>query len=275
MGNSIRTVGLLNDVGVGEDEPFHHQLGRDGFIHLSEREFKITRGGSWSEKWTMSYTLGPSTSILSLTRSGKDKGATGLFIQLLSVIPEQNGKFSRYGYELDVETVPRSDALADLYLFGTEDIRGLTVLKKRKNMNEKEPHAVTLAHYFAYSSFAYSSCINHISRNRTEVSLSVIVKIGATNGHLDITVEGPEQHPAPTLRYLIVEAMRTKIWKRTLCPHCANLYRHRHTMRTKIWKRTLCPHCANLYRHRHSVPVAQRHDNSYVMFQELFFMSNK
>ena len=122
-----------------------------------------------------------------LTRSGKDKGATGLFIQLLSVIPEQNGKFSRYGYELDVETVPRSDALVrtrssnhveascspaafehgrqihegriketDLYLFGTEDIRGLTVLKKRKNMNEEEPHAVTLAHYFAYSSFAYS-----------------------------------------------------------------------------------------------------------------------
>ncbi|KAL9324619.1 hypothetical protein ACSQ67_009476 [Phaseolus vulgaris] len=268
MGNSIRTVGLLNDVGVGEDEPFHHQLGRDGFIHLSEREFKITRSGSWSEKWTMSYTLGPSTSILSFTRSGKDKGATGLFIQLLSVIPEQNGKFSRYGYELDVETVPRSYALVrtrssnhveascspaafehgrqihegriketDLYLFGTEDIRGLTVLKKRKNMNEEEPDAVTLAHYFAYSSFAYSSCINHISRNRTEVSLSVIVKIGATNGHLDITVEGPEQHPAPTLRYLIVEAMRTKIWKRTLCPHCANLYRH-----------------------RHSVPVAQRHD---------------
>jgi len=65
MGNSIRKVGLLNDVGVGEDKPFHHQLGRDGFIHLSEREIKITRSGSWSEKWTMSYTLGPSTSILS------------------------------------------------------------------------------------------------------------------------------------------------------------------------------------------------------------------
>ncbi|KAK8470530.1 hypothetical protein PHAVU_004G167301 [Phaseolus vulgaris] len=165
MGNSIRTVGLLNAPGVRHGVPFHHQLGRDGFIHLSERELKITRGESWSEKWTMSYTLGPSTSILSFTRSGKGKGATGLFIKLLSVIPEQNGKFSRYGYELDVETVPNSDALVrtrssnhvvascspatfehgkqihegritetDLYLFGTEDIRGLTVLEKRNLM---------------------------------------------------------------------------------------------------------------------------------------------
>ncbi|KAL9324621.1 hypothetical protein ACSQ67_009478 [Phaseolus vulgaris] len=247
MGNSIRTVGLLNAPGVRHRLPFHHQLGRDGFIHLSEKEFKITRSGSWSEKWTMSYTLGPSTSILSLTRSGKGKGTTGLFIKLLSVIPEQNGKFSRYGYELDVETVPNSDALVrtrssnhvvascspatfehgkqihegritetDLYLFGTEDIRGLTVLEKRKNMNEEEPHAVTLAHYFAYS-----GCIDHISRNRREVGLSVIVKIGATNGNLDITVEGPDEHSSAGLRFMFKTVMRVKIWKPNLCLHCA------------------------------------------------------
>nr|XP_007152871.1 hypothetical protein PHAVU_004G167300g [Phaseolus vulgaris]ESW24865.1 hypothetical protein PHAVU_004G167300g [Phaseolus vulgaris] len=190
MGNSIRTVGLLNAPGVRHGVPFHHQLGRDGFIHLSERELKITRGESWSEKWTMSYTLGPSTSILSFTRSGKGKGATGLFIKLLSVIPEQNGKFSRYGYELDVETVPNSDAL--------------------------EPHAVTLAHYFAYS-----GCIDHISRNRREVGLSVIVKIGATNGNLDITVEGPDEHSSAGLRFMFKTVMRVKIWKPNLCLHCA------------------------------------------------------
>jgi len=37
MGNSIRTVGLLNAVGAGEDHPFHYHLESKVSIDLSER----------------------------------------------------------------------------------------------------------------------------------------------------------------------------------------------------------------------------------------------
>jgi len=280
MGNSIRRVGLLSTFGAGESEPFDFQLGRKVSIHLSKREFRVKRGGSWSEKWTMTYTVDLSTSILSLTRSGKeDEGATGLHIELFSETFDRKRNISEYGYDLDVETVTESDGLVstnssstingnstsaafdysrhiheggrvtetDLYLFGTGDIGGLNVLeKKKKKIEEEEPYAVTLGHYFAAS-----AGINDFSRTKTDVGLSVVVKIRVTNGNLDITVEGPEQHPVFGLRYLFGEAMRTKVWKPTLCPHCANIQMQRSTM---TW-----PSDSD---DSESVPVARRHGGS-------------
>ncbi|ESW24864.1 hypothetical protein PHAVU_004G167200 [Phaseolus vulgaris] len=246
MGNSIRTVGLLRTVEAGQKEPFHYQLGR-GFINLSEKEFSVTRSGIWSEKWTMSYNVGLSTSILSLTRSGKDEGATRLHIPFFSATSD-----SYYGYDLEVETVTESDVLVNprwvaeasgrgtsktierstqtraggsvtetcFCLFRTEDTRSLVVLEMKKRNKEEGPYAVTLAHYFA---------IIDGSRTETDFGLSVVVKIRATKGNLDVTVEGPEQHPALGLRYLFQETMKTKIWKPTLCPHCANAQNQRST----------------------------------------------
>ena len=105
---------------------------------------------------------------------------------------------------------------------------------------------MTLAHYFASS-----GRINDYYRNKTDAGLSVVVKIGATNGNLDVTVEGPEQHPAFGLRYLFQETMRSKIWKRTLCPHCANIQKQRSMMTSQSDSDD-----------SESVPVARRHGGS-------------
>ncbi|WVZ15920.1 hypothetical protein V8G54_013486 [Vigna mungo] len=257
MGNSIRTVGLLKTFRAGEDEPFHIQLRRKVSIDLSERQFKGKRSGKWSEKWIMAYTVDLSTCTLTLTRSGKDEDATGLLIQLFSVVSDKNRNLSEYGYDLYVQTVTDSDSLihtcpsyvingtsssagirfgrqihdggrvtwTDFFLFGAGDIGGLTVLEKKTKMEEKRPYEVTLAYYFATS-----AGINDFSGNTIDVGLSVLLKIRVSNGNLDITVEGPDQHPASGLRYLFDEAMRTQIWKPTLCPHCANIQKQRSTM---------------------------------------------
>ncbi|XP_027923708.1 uncharacterized protein LOC114181445 [Vigna unguiculata] len=276
MGNSIRRVGLLSTAGAGEDEPFHYQLGRKVSIDLSGRYFEVNRSGFWSEKWTMSYTVDLSTCTITITRSGKDEGAKALLIQLFTVIPSETGSSEKYVFDLDVHTVTESDALINaslssklcgrgsltrfeptdqihpgssvtetlLCLFGAGDKGGLNVLEMKKKIKEEQPYAVTLAHYFAIT----SAGIIDFSRTKTDAGLSVVVKIRASDGNLDITVEGPDQHPGFGLRYLFGEAVRTKIWKPTLCPHCANIQKQRSTM---IWQSESDD--------SESVPVARRH----------------
>ncbi|ESW24868.1 hypothetical protein PHAVU_004G167600 [Phaseolus vulgaris] len=240
MGNSIRRVGLLSTVGVGEDQPFYYQLGRKVSIYLSERRFLETPNKK-SEEWTMLYTVDVSTCELSLT---KEDGGKGLRIKIQSEIRGKTGDFVLYGLDLNVtESDGRvypttttdffeknrrsmsdysrhihaggSVTVSHLNFAGIGDRWNFTVLEHKKKNEKEEAHAVTLAHYFVSS-----DCMTDYSRNKTDVGLSVVVKIRATNGKLDVTVEGPEQHPALGLRYLLQEAMRTKIWKPTLCPHC-------------------------------------------------------
>ncbi|KAK7364014.1 hypothetical protein VNO80_12334 [Phaseolus coccineus] len=271
MGNSIRRVGLLNTVGVGEDQPFHYQLGTKVSIDLSKRRVrKILK--KRSEEWTMSYTVDVSTCILTLT---KEEGGKGLLIKIYSVIPGITGDFPVYSFDLDVtESDARVQSIwsiningngssstfdyskqihaggsvteTQFTLFGTGDVGSFIVLEQKKKNEEERPHAVTLAHYFASS-----GRINDYSRNNTDVGLSVLVKIRATNGNLDVTVEGPDKHPAFGLRYLFEEAMRSKIWKPTLCPHCANIQKQRSMM---TWQSDSDD--------SESVPVARRHGGS-------------
>ncbi|XP_047158660.1 uncharacterized protein LOC124829239 [Vigna umbellata] len=246
MGNSIRRVGLLSTVGAGEDEPFHYQLGRKVFVDLTERKFEQNRSGKLITKWIMSYTVDVSTCSFTLSISEEDGGAKGLLLQLLNVIPDGIGQFSNYEFDLDVQTVTESDALANpnfnfrsysgttttsieygkqihggsvtntyVCLFGSVDIGCLVVLENKRKIEEEGPYAVTVAHYIVTS-----AGINHYSGTRLDVGLSVVVKIGASNGNLDITVEGPDQHPPLGLRYLFGEALRTRMWKPSMCPHC-------------------------------------------------------
>ena len=42
------------------------------------------------------------------------------------------------------------------------------------------------------------------------------------DGHLDLAVDGPKQHPAAALFYMFDEVHRTGTWKPTYCPYCAN-----------------------------------------------------
>ncbi|ESW24866.1 hypothetical protein PHAVU_004G167400 [Phaseolus vulgaris] len=271
MGNSIRRVGLLNTVGVGEDQPFHYQLGRKVSIDLSKRRVRAILKRR-SEEWTMSYGVDVSTCKLTLR---KDEDGKGLLIKIHSVMPGITGDFPVYRFDLDVteldarvqsnwsidingdgssSTLDYSKQIhaggsvteTQFILFGTGDIGSFVVLEQKKKKEEERAHAVTLAHYFASS-----GRINDYSINKTDVGLSVVVKIGATNGNLDVMVEGPEQHPAFGLRYLFEEAMRTKIWKPTLCPHCANIQKQRSMM---TWQSDSDD--------SESVPVARRHGGS-------------
>ncbi|ESW24860.1 hypothetical protein PHAVU_004G166800 [Phaseolus vulgaris] len=271
MGNSIRRVGLLSTVGVGEDQPFHYQLGRTVSIYLSERS--VLETPKKSEGWTMFYTIDVSTCELTLT---KEEGGKGLLIKINSVIPDIAGNFSEYDLNMDVTesdarvessltihmngqlTSSRYDSGKQIhaggsvtdttfFLLGTGDVGCFIVLERKKKKEEEErPYAVTLAHYIASS-----GRINDYSRNKTDVGLSVMVKIRSTNGNLDVTVEGPEQHPAFGLRYLFQEAMRSKIWKPTLCPHCANIQKQLNMM---TWQSDSDS--------SESVPVARRHGGS-------------
>jgi len=273
MGNSIRIVGILTTFGAKEGESFNYKQGKLS-INLSERQFKVEDSGSWSEEWTMLYTIDDSTCTLLLKRGGKDEGATSVvLIEIATITPDKNGKLQEYGYELLVRTAESDDQVrtdvarhvregctsvaiekgrqiheggrstdTDFYLFGSGDTGGLTLVE-RKNHGL---FPVTLAHYFATS-----GGINDCSGNKTDVGLSVVVKIRAIKRNLDVTVEGPEQHPALGLRYLFQEAMKTKIWKPTLCPHCANIQKQRSTT---TWQSDSDS--------SESVPVARRHGGS-------------
>jgi len=272
MGNSIRRVGLLSTVGVGGDQPFYYQLGRKVSIYLSERRVLETSNKK-SEEWTMLYTVDVSTCELTLT---KEDGGKGLRIKIHSVIRGKTGDFVLYCLDLNVtesdgrvypamttdviEKNPRSSmteysrhihaggsvTVTYFHLAGTGDRRSFTVLEHKKKNEKEQAHAVTLAHYFVSSDY-----MNDYSRNKIDVGLSVVVKIRATNGKLDVTVEGPEQHPAIGLRYLFEEAMRTKIWKPTLCPHCDNIQKQRSMM---TWQSDSDD--------SESVPMARRHGGS-------------
>ncbi|KOM36003.1 hypothetical protein LR48_Vigan02g215300 [Vigna angularis] len=105
--------GLLSTVGAGEDEPFHYQLGRKVFVDLTERKFEQNCSGKRIEKWTMSYNVDRSNCRFTLTISDEDAGAKVLLLQLLSVIPAGSREFSEYKFDLDVQTVTESDALAN------------------------------------------------------------------------------------------------------------------------------------------------------------------
>nr|XP_007152876.1 hypothetical protein PHAVU_004G167800g [Phaseolus vulgaris]ESW24870.1 hypothetical protein PHAVU_004G167800g [Phaseolus vulgaris] len=203
----------------------------------------------------------------------KDEGGNGLLIKIHSIIPGITGDFSVYRFDMDltesdsrvqstwsidINGAEASSAFdygkqihaggsvtnTQFILCGTGDIGSFIVLEQKKKKEEEErPYAVTLAHYFASS-----GRINDYSRKKIDVGLSVVVKIRAINGSLDVTVEGTDKHPAFGLRYLFEEAMRSKIWKPTLCPHCANIQKQSSMMTSQSDSDD-----------RESVPVARRH----------------
>ncbi|KAG4966791.1 hypothetical protein JHK87_032442 [Glycine soja] len=97
-----------------------------------------------------------------------------------------------------------------LYLYRRGNRGGLVVTECKRNRGDKEANEVTMAHYFANSD------------DGKDIGLSVVAKIrAALNGKLDVTVEGPEQHPAFSLLHMFDEVNRTRIWKPAIFSHCA------------------------------------------------------
>jgi hypothetical protein len=97
------------------------------------------------------------------------------------------------------------------YLYGSGSKRGLLVLEEmRKSGDNENPRKVTVAHYYADNSR------NLFSQNKIDIGLSVIVRIQLSSEvGLDITVQGPVQHPSRALHSMFLDVMKTGIWKPT------------------------------------------------------------
>ncbi|RDX76188.1 hypothetical protein CR513_43846, partial [Mucuna pruriens] len=257
MGNSIRRVGVLSSVGVGWDHPFHFQLGREVAMELSRREVEVNRGGKHSEKWTLKYITDDSCCEFKLMRCiEKDGSAKGLVIEHCSKSSKNN--IPQFSFRLGVHTTTETNVVVyprrffgngtssastvrikqskqvhaggrvtetDFCLYEIGDKGGFIVVQRNKKFANELPFAVTVAHYFA----AATTGINTYADTKINFGVSLVAKIRASNGHLDLTVEGPDQHPAFGLFYLFDQVMISGIWKPTMCPHCATSHIQDHS----------------------------------------------
>ncbi|XP_029127752.1 uncharacterized protein LOC109801460 isoform X2 [Cajanus cajan] len=100
-----------------------------------------------------------------------------------------------------------------IYLYGNdEDNRGGLLVTECKE-NE-----VTVVHYFVICRERFN--FNFISE--TDIGLSVVAKFKASNGSLDVTVEGPDAHPPSALVYMFDVVKKTRTWNPSMCPHCGD-----------------------------------------------------
>ncbi|XP_014507070.1 uncharacterized protein LOC106766818 [Vigna radiata var. radiata] len=105
------------------------------------------------------------------------------------------------------------DTKVDLY--GSGGRWGLFIVESKKNKTKEDAEVVTVAHYIVKSSGT-----SFYRSTETNIGLSVVAKFRASNGKVQITGEGLEQHPVSSLLYMFDEVNRTGIWKPTMCPHC-------------------------------------------------------
>ncbi|TKY44615.1 hypothetical protein E2542_SST30892 [Spatholobus suberectus] len=228
MGNSIRNA-------LGNPRfPCFIELGRSAAIELSTKIRKKLSGGGFWEDWYVSYKVDEETYDLSLVRDHDKKGNVNkVSFTLLRLHPRwtilslqierTETDFLRinwtHGQGAEAEPVPWTmtnravDASGDVVDTKVCLHRGrkkgdLIVLECKKRSADEEPNAATVAHYFANN------------RTESDVGFSVVSKVRVSNGKLDITVEGPEQHPASALLYMFDQVCRSGIWEPTMCPHC-------------------------------------------------------
>ncbi|KAG4400558.1 hypothetical protein AAZX31_07G079800 [Glycine max] len=234
MGNSIRDA--FNNSRI----PCDIELGRSATMELSTKTRKKfgDDGGFW-EDWYVTYTVHGQTCSLCLVRD-YDKHDNlnkvsfilldlGLGFRTLCLHIETTSEtgFLRINSTQSIpwtktnRTVDARDDVVDtkVYLDGNANQRNdLIVLECKKNStdHDEETNVVTVAHYFADSRGRAFNIDDELG-----IGLSVVAKVRVSNGQLDITVEGPEQHPASALFCMFDQVNRTGIWKPTMCPHCA------------------------------------------------------
>ncbi|TKY44606.1 Plasma membrane ATPase 4 [Spatholobus suberectus] len=232
---------MQQDFRVSSRIPYCHlQLGTSAAIDLSRTVIENEDDGGNCETSILRYTADGSTCELSLQKHvDKDNGVNLVYFYLTDELHIDRGSFafriqrtetgllqiSSGWFESHRNTktkrsVDRSGGITDrtVYLYENErgHREGLVVLEcEKKNTRDEKANAATMAHYCAYSRR------KDFNRSETDIGLSVVAKIRASKGSLDVTVEGPEQHPAFALFYMFEEVERTGIWKPTMCPHCA------------------------------------------------------
>ncbi|RDX64467.1 hypothetical protein CR513_56978, partial [Mucuna pruriens] len=243
MGNSLNNNGLLSNVGEG-DGSGHVQLGRRIIVTLPRRQIDLQQVGVFNEKWSMLHVVDASSCVLELLRRLGD--GKGLILKLQGM-DTGDGKHPALAYDFvfNIQAITETGVQVwpyysvtnttlvikqskdnvmetEVYLYGIEHKGGLIVVQKKKTKGVDLPYALTVAHYYATS-----AGINDIYNTKTNFGLSVVAKIRASNGNLDMKVEGPEQHPASALFYMFDEVNKTGKWEPTMCPHCLNVRRQR------------------------------------------------
>ncbi|XP_012574774.1 uncharacterized protein [Cicer arietinum] len=250
MGNNLKGINRLDNINFPS---YHEQLGSNGAIDVTKIEHKVMNGHTGElfdiVKWNLSYTIDKSKCILDLRRiSNKEGKIDSVSFQLSDdsgdmysdgniwfVIAKDsdflastspafvlNGGFKNCRQK-NKKTFYASSYVMETcaYLYGSGSKVGfLVVEEKRKSGDNEKPCKVTIAHYYAISSG------NIFSQNKIDIGLSMVVRIQPSNEiGLDITIEGPIQHPSAALHYMFHEVMKTGIWKPTICPHCASIKR--------------------------------------------------
>lgn len=234
MGNS-----LLGNSG-GLRFPWRVQLGTSASINLSTRVDYTGLDGRLRETWTVLYSINGSTCELNLTKIFGKNGnlyqvdfelsdndsyfssmiarAGNNFLHLSSLGKEYGWFETNFGLVKTNMTFDSRGGVTEtkVYWYGSGNKGGLVVLECKKNSRKEEHYSLaTLAHYFAYSSRI------GFNRNETDIGLSVVAKFRPFNGKLDVTVEGPDQHPATSLFHMFHEVYKTVKWNPTMCHHCA------------------------------------------------------
>jgi len=227
--------------------PCHLQLGTYASINLTTSVVYKRNDGSYHDKADVTYTVEGSTCNLALRRAiNKNSYVRCVSFELRdSIVDMLFLNINKAETDLlKVQTI--SDAIfktkkkknlhawggvteTKVYLYGTANRCGLLVWECNKNDGHQHAKAVTIAHYFVHSSGTVA--VNR-STETTDIGFSVVVKIGLSDGNFDITVEGPEQHPASALLYMFDEVNRSGIWKPSMCPHCGNVRRNMSSSQT-------------------------------------------
>jgi len=249
MGNSLGVV-LDNYIGIAP-VPCHLQLGATTSIDLSRDLSEKDDAEVVKETFKVVYTVDKATCEVSFTRYGVDQhsnakeikfcvqdsiskfysaysmgigtkiwiGRSRLLLPNLNISTKLNTSFDAWGGVVDTE----------VQLYGSGGRCGLLVVESKKKRREEEIEEVTVAHYFVKSSgssFDISTRtdigLSLVAKCGTDIGLSVVAKCRVSNGKLESTLEGPEQHPVSALLYMFDEVYRTRFWKASMCPHCHN-----------------------------------------------------
>jgi len=236
MGNSLSVV-LDNYIGSAPI-PCHLQLGASTSIDLSKSREKDDVGVV-KETLKVLYTIDRETCVVGLIRLDVDQHdkAKRVEFDLSDCISRNSCRYSMVITETNYIRIWRSyspppftrfiketrsfDASGGVidtvvHLYGNGSTWGLliTVESKKKGMGD-EAEVVTVAHYLVNGSGT-----SFDRSTGTDIGLSMVAKLGVSNGKIYTTLEGPVQHPVSALIYLFGEVNKTGIWKPTMCPHC-------------------------------------------------------
>jgi len=225
--------------------PCQLQLGTNATIKLTTCVIHKWDDGSFSDKGEVSYTVEGSTCNLVLSRHVyEDSNVNIVVFRLYDSIIRSDGEFlglkiskteTGFLHANDIIPFPGTrtktkknvyayGGVADtkVYFYGSKNRCGLFVLECKRNDDNEEAKAVTIAHYFVNSNGRVGVIR---SSETTDIGFSVVLKFGVSDGKFDITVEGPEQHPVSALLDMFDEVKRSGIWKPSMCLHCDNIRR--------------------------------------------------